>query len=162
MTVAQAQAYQTIPTPWVARELLILPSDDNAAFLRIGDRCWTSDLPENEEFNNSYPACVVTDAGSDESKRNNTIYVEGVMVFRIFGGSNRLTDCHLAWHDIKTRLTEDAKSEEITVPELNVRARWLWAHVIATTIEVRKHPATGWPELNCSLEYALQGIAKET
>lgn len=159
--VSEAQAYQTINPAWVARELLIAESFTNPAWVKIGRRCWTSDLPETTEFTNEAPACVVTDAGSVISKSNNTIAMEGMIALRIFGGSRYLRDCWKTWHAIRDRLL-NAGGTEITVADIDCRARWLWCVEENTPFEIRKHPATQWPELNCRLTYGLQGIQKET
>lgn len=161
MSTAEGQAYQTIAPAWVARELLIKEAFTNPAFARIGNRCWTTDLPETTEFGNTAPACVVVDAGGTTSKNNNTIAIEGMLLIRVWGGTKRLSDCWKTWHDIRTRLTT-ARGEEITVAELDCRARWLWCCDENTPVEIRKHPATQWPELNCRVTYGLQGIQKET
>lgn len=158
---SQGQAYQTIAPDWVARALLIDTAVDNPARPLIGDRCWTTDLPETTEFRNELPACVITDIGSNPMNGANTTAITGLMEIRVFGGSRKLGDCWRVWHAIRERLLI-AKGKNYTIKELDCRARWLWATEQGIPQQIRKHPATGWPELNCTIQYAVQGIAKET
>ena len=160
MNVSHGQAYQTIAPAWVARALLIDPAATNPAHPVIGTRCWTTDLPETTEYQNDLPACVIADIGSNPMKGANTIAVEGLMQIRIFGGSCRIAECWRVWHKLRDRLL-NSKGREYTITELDCRARWLWAIESGIPEEIRKHPATGWPELNCIVQYAVQGVAKE-
>lgn len=161
MTVSQGQTYQTIAPDWVARALLIDSAETNPAYPVIGDRCWTVDLPETTEFKNELPGCVVLDLGSRQMPAANTVAIEGLFQIRVFGGSRKLSSCWKVWHKLRDRLL-NARGVEMNIDELDCRARWLWATEDAIPQQIRKHPVTQWPELQCIVGYAVQGVEKES